>query len=114
MVRVGPVRLAYARYFVKISTSIIERLSAPCGVCKSIMCLAILSSRSFVGISLTTNIRSNLVSSGIGRLTFSVIFLNGSYFPYIGFAAARIEVLAFSVATIPPFAMLADCCSITS
>ena len=32
----------------------------------------------------------------------------------MGFAAAKIEVLALSVATIPPFAMLADCCSITS
>ena len=42
------------------------------------------------------------------------MFLKGSYFPYIGFAAAKIEVLAFSVATIPPFAILTDCCSITS
>ena len=67
-----------------------------------------------VGISLTTKIKSNLVRSGIGRFTFSCMFLNGSYFPYIGFAAAKIEVLALSVATIPPFAMLADCCSITS
>ncbi len=78
------------------------------------MCLAIFSSFSLVGISLTTKIKSNLVSNGIGRFTFSVIFLKGSYFPYIGFAAAKIDVLALSVATIPPLAILADCCSITS
>ncbi len=40
--------------------------------------------------------------------------MNGSYFPYIGFAAAKIEVRALRVATIPPLAILADCCSITS
>ncbi len=73
-----------------------------------------LRSFSLDGISRTTKIRSNLVNSGIGNATFSVIFLNGSYFPYIGFAAAKIDVRAFSVATIPPFAMLADCCSMTS
>ena len=78
------------------------------------MCVAICSSLSLVGISLTTKIKSNLVNKGIGKFTFSVMFLKGSYFPYIGFAAAKIEVLAFNVATIPPFAILADCCSITS
>ena len=58
---------------------------------------------------------SNLVSNGIGSgSTFSVIFLNGSYLPYLGLAADRIEVLAFSVATIPPFATEQVCCSITS
>ena len=99
---------------VRISTSISDRLSIPVGLCKLMICSAIFLSRSFDGISLTTKIKSNLVRSGIGKLTFSVIFLNGSYLPYIGFAAARIDVRAFSVATIPPFEILADCCSITS
>ena len=57
---------------------------------------------------------SNRVKSGTGKLTFSVIFLNGSYFPYSGFAADKMEVRAFNVATIPPFATEQVCCSITS
>ena len=104
----------YAKYFVKISASINERVAAPVGECKLIICFAIFVSFSLDGMSRTTKIKSNLVNSGIGRLTFSVMFLKGSYFPYIGFAAARMDVLALRVATIPPFAILAVCCSITS
>ena len=99
---------------VNVSESICDFLSIPLGVCKLIMCLAICVSLSFDGLSRTTKIKSNLVSNGTGRLTFSVIFLKGSYFPNIGFAAARIEVRAFNVATIPPLEILAVCCSMTS
>ena len=62
------------------------------------MWLASLSSSAGVGVSLMMKIISNLVRRGIGNAIFSVRFWNGLYFPSSGLAAARIAVLAFSVA----------------
>ena len=50
--------------------------------------------------------RSNLDNIVTGKLTLSVIDLVGMYLPYLGLPAAKIDVLAFSLATIPALAML--------
>src|SRR5918992_2788275 len=100
----GSICFAYAKYLLKRSMSIAGLAACSVLRCISKIWLAIRLSFSLSGLSRTMHIRSNLVSSGTGRLTFSVMFLYGSYLPYMGFDADRIDVLAFSVATMPPFA----------
>ena len=46
--------------------------------------------------------------------TFYLRVLDRSYLPSTGFAAARIEVLAFSVAWMPALVMEIVCCSMAS
>ena len=65
-------------------------------------------------LSRSKKIRSNLDRRAAGRLMLSwgdKFFL---YRPYIGFAAARIEVLAFNEVVIPALAIEIVCYSITS
>ena len=49
-----------------------------------------------------------------GKDMFSATVRLGSYLPKDGFAAARTAVLAFNVATMPPFATETVCCSMAS
>lgn len=58
--------------------------------------------------------RSNLDMIGAGRFKFALRDLAVLYLPFTGFAAARIDALALSVAWIPAFAMEIVCCSIAS
>ena len=57
---------------------------------------------------------SNLDKSAAGKLIFSCGDNLVLYLPYNGFAAAKIEVLAFNVVVIPALEMEMVCCSITS
>lgn len=59
------------------------------------------------------NIKSNLDKSAAGRLIFLWIVSFLLYLPYKGLAAAKMEVLAFSVVVIPAFAIETVCCYIT-
>jgi hypothetical protein len=64
-------------------------------------------------LSSKIKIRSNLDKRAAGRLMFlwGVSFL--LYLPYKGFAAAKIDVLALSVVTIPALAIETVCCYMT-
>lgn len=60
------------------------------------------------------NIKSNLDKSEYGRFTFSCGDLDLLYLPWIGFAAAKMEVLALSQVVIPALAIDTVYYSITS
>src|SRR5688500_556543 len=113
-VSAGSICFVYAKYLLKRSMSIAGLAACSVLRCISNIWLAIRLSFFLSGLSQTMNISSKLVSIGFGRFTFSVMFLYGSYLPYMGFDADKIDVLAFSVATMPPFATEQVCCSITS
>ena len=49
-----------------------------------------------------------------GRIKTNIDIINKQFSHVLTNALLFIDVLAFNVATIPPFAILADCCSITS
>lgn len=64
--------------------------------------------------STTTKNKSNLERIGVERLRFCLRVFFWSYFPNIGLAAARIDVLAFKFADIPAFDIEIVYCSIAS
>ena len=71
----GSLCFEYARYLLKRSMSIAGLAACSASLWISRMWLAIKLSRSFSGVSLTMNMRSNLVRRGTGKFTFSVMFL---------------------------------------
>ncbi len=67
-----------------------------------------------VGVSRIRKRTSKRESSAAGKLIFSTGEIRGLYRPYRGLAAARMDVLAFSVVEIPALEIEIVCCSMTS
>jgi hypothetical protein len=94
-----------------IASSLIGALNVLCTVAT---CLAKAISFNSFTWSRSKNNKSNLERRAAGRLMFSCGLSFWLYLPYNGFAAAKIEVLAFKEVVIPALAIDTVYCSITS